>query len=243
MRALAYWVFFFAIFLGGDFAHAYCSYSSRTAPIKTPLMVAIWLGDTETVGKMLSSEASLDTKFTFCSGYEASHTTPLLNAILAIDASRAGSGHREMVKFLLQHGASPNFSAAGWTPLHMAASLGALATVKLLLRFGASIDPAHKEGTPLLLAVQHGSIAVVRDLIAAGADIDVRDSLGGNLVAIAADQHHEEIVRLLVQLGIDPCARDSEGRDAIYWAGFGGDDDPQKQKVIAFLKGKCGRYD
>jgi ankyrin repeat protein len=243
MRVMEYWVLFFAIFLGGDCAHAYCSYSSRTGPIKTPLMVAIWLGDTEAVDKMLSSEASLDTKFTFCSGYEASHTTPLLNAILAIDASRSGSGHREMVEFLLRHGASPGFSAAGWTPLHMAASLGDLATVKLLLRYGASIDPVHKEGTPLLVAVQDGSIAVVRELIAAGANINVSDSLGGNLVSIAASQHYEEIVRLLVQLGIDPCARDNEGRDAVYWAGFGGDGNPQKLKVVAFLKGKCGRYD
>lgn len=243
MRAIEYWVLFFAIFLGADCAHAYCSYSSRTGPIKTPLMLAIWLGDNEAVGKMLSSQASLDTKFTFCSGYEASHTTPLLNAILAIDASRVGSGHREMVEFLLQHGASPDFSVDDWAPLHMAASLGDLATVKLLLRFGASIDPVHKEGTPLLLAVQHGSIDVVRELIAAGADIHVRNSLGGNLVSVAASQHLEDIVRLLVQLGIDPCARDNDGRDAIYWAGFGEDDDPQKLKVIAFLKSECGRYD
>jgi ankyrin repeat protein len=80
-------------------------------------------------------------------------------------------------------------------------------------------------------------------LIAAGADIHVRDSLGGNLVSVAANQHHVEIVRLLVQLGIDPCARDNEGRDAVYWAGFGEDDNPQKLKVIAFLKSECGRYD
>ena len=243
MRAIKYWVLVFAIFLGGEGAHAYCSYSSRTGPIKTPLMVAIWLGDIESVGKMLGSGASLDTKFTFCTGYEASQTTPLLNAILAIDAGRAGSGHREMVEFLLQHGASSDFSADGWTPLHMAASLGDLATVKLLLRYRAAVDPIHKEGTPLLLAVQYGSIAVVRELIAAGADIKVRDSLGGNLVAVAAGQHLEEIVRLLVQLGIDPCARDNDGRDAIYWAGFGEDDNPQKLKVIAFLKSECRRYD
>lgn len=243
MRVIKYWALVFAIFLGGEGAHAYCSYSSHTGPIKTPLMVAIWLGDTESVGKMLGSGASLDTKFTFCSGYEASQTTPLLNAILAIDAGRAGSEHREMVEFLLRHGASADFSADGWAPLHMAAALGDLATVELLLRYGAAIDPIHKEGTPLLLAVEHGSITVVRELIAAGADIKAHDSLGDNLVSIAASQKHEDIVRLLVQLGIDPCASDKEGRDAIYWAGLGGDDNPQKLKVIAFLKSKCGRYD
>jgi len=243
MRAIEYWVLFFAIFLGGDCAHAYCSYSSRTGPIKTPFMVAIWQGDIETVGKLLSAGTSLNTKFTVCPGEEASHTTPLLNAILAIDASRVGSGHREMVEFLLRHGASPDFSANGWTPLHIAASIGDLATVKLLLRYGAAIDPVHEEGTPLLVAVQDGHLPVVRELIAAGANINVRDSLGGNLVSIAAGRRHEEIVRLLVQLGIDPCARDNEGRDAVYWAGFGDDDEPQRRQVIAFLKNKCGRYD
>jgi ankyrin repeat protein len=242
MRAIKYWGVFFAIFLVGDCAHALCSYSNLTGPIKTPLMVAIWQGDTAAVSKMLSAVTRLDTKFTVCPGEEASHITPLLNAILAIDQSRVGSGHREMMEFLLQHGASPDFSADDFAPLHMAAALGDLPTVKLLLRYGALVDLNPRDKTPLLVAVQDGSIAVVRELIAAGADINVRDSLGGNLVSIAASQHHEEILRLLVQLGVDPCARDNDGNSAIYWACFGSDDDPQKYSIVAFLDSKCGRY-
>ena len=38
MRAIEYWVIFFAIFLGGDCAHAYCSFSGGTGPIETPLL-------------------------------------------------------------------------------------------------------------------------------------------------------------------------------------------------------------
>jgi ankyrin repeat protein len=71
----------------------------------------------------------------------------------------------------------------------------------------------------------------------------VHDSLGGNLVAIAASQHHEEIVRLLVQLGIDPCEKDNDGNDPIYWASFSSNDDAPQRAVVAFLKDKCGRYD
>ncbi|HZI57514.1 MAG TPA: ankyrin repeat domain-containing protein, partial [Verrucomicrobiae bacterium] len=189
MRAIQYRVLFFAIFLAGGCAYASCNYSSRTGPVKTPLMLAIWQGDTEAVGKMLGTQANLDVKFPYCGGEAALQTTPLLNAILATGASRVGSGHMEMVEFLLQHGASPDFRASGWAPLHMAASLGDLAIVKLLLRYGASVDPVDGDQTPLLVAVEDGKTAVVRELIAAGADIKVRDSLGNNLVAIAANQH------------------------------------------------------
>jgi ankyrin repeat protein len=243
MRAIAYSIFFFAICLVGGFAHASCNYSSRTGPVKTPLMLAIWQGDIEAVGKMLSTEASLNSTFTYCGSEGPLKTTPLLNAILAnsqpFDQVRHET-HQKMVEFLLTHGASPDFSADGWAPLHMAASLGDRVTVKLLLRLGAPVDPVDRDNkTPLLVAVQDGSIAVAQELITAGADIHVHDSLGNNLVAIAASQHHEQILRLLVQLGIDPCAKDKDGNNASYWAGFG--EGPEKQEIIAFLQEKCGR--
>lgn len=221
----------------------YCSFSSRTGPVKDPLMVAIWQGDVDAVGKMLSSVATLDSQYTICPGAEATHTTPLLNAIFAKSEARVGEAHDKMVEFLLSHGASPDYSADEFGPLHMAAALDDLPTVHLLLRYGASVDLKPRDRTPLLVAVQDGSFAVVRELIAAGANIDVHDSLGNNLVAIAADQHSEELVRLFVQLGIDPCVRDKDGNSATYWADFGSDDKPRKRAVIAFLKSKCGLYD
>jgi len=214
-------------------------FRDATGPVKDPLMVAIWQGDRAAVGRLLSSQPTLDLRFTTCPGLT---TTPLIAAVWATD-SRRGADHESMVEFLLLHGASPDFSADGFTALHMAASLGNLAMVKMLLRFGASADPQSKEGTPLLLAVENGQLALVQELIAAGANIKVHDSIANNLVAFAASQRHEEMVRFLVQLGIDPCAKDNGGHDAIYWAGVNLNENPHTQPIIGFLKSKCAVYD
>ena len=52
-------------------------------------------------------------------------TTPLLNAIQAADSSRFRSRSPEILEFLLNHGADPNFQPPeGPSPLQMAASEG-----------------------------------------------------------------------------------------------------------------------
>jgi uncharacterized protein len=214
-------------------------FRDETGPVKDPLMVAIWQGNKAAVGRLLNSWPTLDLRFTTCPGVT---TTPLIAAVWSTD-SRRGEEHESMVEFLLLHGASPNFSADGFTALHMAASLGNLAMVRMLLRFGAAADPQSKDGTPLLLAVQKGEMAVVQELMAAGANLQVRDSIGNNLVAIAADQHHEALVRLLVQLGVDPCAKDKDGHDAIYWAEMDLNENPHTEPIVRFLKSKCAVYD
>lgn len=192
---------------------------------------------------MLSEKPTLNLQFTLCDdGGKPLHTTPLVNAVLATDSSVVAD-HVGMVEFLLLHGASPDFSADGFTPLHMAASVGNLPVVKMLLRFGASVDPHADGDTPLLMAVQDGHIEVVQELIAAGADLNVHDSLGGNLVSITASQHHEDIVRLLVKLGVDPCAKDNDGNDAIYWANMNLNENPHTKPIIDFLRSQCGLYD
>ncbi|HKV94315.1 MAG TPA: ankyrin repeat domain-containing protein [Candidatus Angelobacter sp.] len=243
MRALKYFLTFLSIFFAGLESSASCNYRDNTGPVNTPLMVSIWQGDKAAVGRLLSEKSTLNLQFSLCNdGGKALHTTPLINAVLATD-SRVVADHVGMVEFLLLHGASPDFSADGFTPLHMAACVGNLPVVKMLLRFGASVDPHADGDTPLLMAVQDGHIEVVQELIAAGADLNVHDSLGGNLVSIAASQHYQDIVRLLVKLGVDPCAKDNDGNDAIYWADFGGDKRSEREAIIGFLKSKCGRYD
>jgi ankyrin repeat protein len=223
---------------------ASCNFSGLTGPVNAPLMVAIWRGDIGAVSKLLNSTPSLDIKFQFCGrqGEKTPETTPLVNAVQANFQARTGEGHMQMLEYLLNHGASPNFPLDGFTPLHMAAAIGNLPAVKLLLRYGASVDPVYGDETPLLLAVQNGYMPVIKELIAAGANFELHDSLGGNLVSVAANHHDEEVVKLLIQLGVDPCAKDHDGNDAIYWAGFG-NDSPAKLATIKLLKAECGLYD
>ena len=68
------------------------------------------------------------------SEYSFSHThnAPLLYAIL--------SNSVDCVRYMLEHGANPNFANNNWdTPVHVACSQGKVRIVKLLLKHGGDV--------------------------------------------------------------------------------------------------------
>lgn len=243
MPLARYCIAILVTFAAGIPANAYCSFPDLIGPVNTPLMVAIWQGDKEAVRRLMPP--NFDVKFKTCSDDGKDHfISPLINAIEGDISQRATGDHAGMVEFLLLHGASPNFSPRpGYTPLDTAASLGNLNMVKTLLRYGATVNPKDGRPAPLISAVQDRHMDVVQELIAAGADFKVRDSIGGNLVLIAASQRDEDMVKFLVQLGVDPCAKDNDGHDAIYWANMDLHENPHTKPIIDFLKSKCAVYD
>jgi ankyrin repeat protein len=231
-------------------AWGYCSYSSKTGPVKAPLMVAIWQGDIETVAKLLNSGMAVNALVPLdCyDGDKPLLTSPLLNAILAKEAVRFHAHGQnlhgqEMVEFLLDHGADPSLLVQNSGPLHMAASLGDLDSIKALLRHGARVDDRNEGGeTALVMAAQReNGPAMIQELVAAGADINALNNLGDNAVMLAAWQHHFDAVKLLVGLGVDACAKNDEGETAIDQAKTNLNEDPGKQEIISFLQEKCGR--
>lgn len=224
----------------------YCSYPEATGPVNTPLMVAIWQGDIATVKSQLHTVATLNILFPLdCSEGHKLQTTPLIHAIQSASTSRFRLQSQAMVKFLLEHGAEANFSTSEEpAPLQMAASLGNISPdiTKTLLRYGAKVDGRDRNGeTALLIAAQReNGPAVIRELVAAGADFHAVNGSGINAVMLAAWQHYQENVKLLVDIGIDACARDKEGKTAIDWAKTNLNEDPAKPEIISFLQGKCG---
>ena len=117
--------------------------------------------------------------------------TPLLIAA-------AHSGNFEVVKFLVEHGASlsnhksaaEEHSAAAPAPsglpasrktessvLAEAADANDTETVRYLIDKGADVDARNKDGdTPLLLAASYGNVEIVKLLLAKGADFNAVDA-------------------------------------------------------------------
>ena len=219
-----------------------CRISNKTGPVDAPLMVAVWQGDIQKVTQFIRSGTDLNTKFQYCPHADSVlETTPLLNAVWAVKSSFVGQGHEEMVEFLLRNGASPNFTVDGYSPLHMAVSFADLKVVQLLLQYGAKVDVGDHGQSPILVAARNEeSTSLVPVLIAAGADVNARDGLGSNAISIAAGQHNLDGMKLFLNLGVDPCVKDQDGRTAIYWAELNLNDDPGKQEMIALLKSRCG---
>jgi ankyrin repeat protein len=111
------------------------------------------------------------------------------------------------------------------------------------LQHGAIVNDGGSDGeTPLLRAAERpNNIAVIKELIAMKADIHAVTDAGNNAVMLAAGAHRADAVKFLVELGVDPCAKNDDGETAIDQAKSNRNEDPGKHEIIAFLQEKCGR--
>lgn len=226
--------------------NGYCVASADFGPADTPLMTAIWRGNIAYVEAHINSGTGLNILVPLdCDdGRGKAQTTPLLNAIEANSFSRFREHSKEMVEWLLQHGADPNFHAPnGPLPLQTAALHADLFSIKTLLRHNANLDGRDGGGETafLIAAQQENSAAVIEELVRAGANVNLTNEYGSNAVALSAWRHHLENVKQLFRLGVDPCAKNNSGETAMDMAKTNLNDDPGKQEIISFLQEKCGR--
>lgn len=115
---------------------------------------------------------------------------------------------------LLKDGSDPNaISAAGQTPLTLAAIRGSLEIARLLLDHKADVNAKNSDGeTPLLIAAgwHQENSAFVRLLIERGADVKAKGSDGQTALHKAARSNHVETMRLLLERKSDPNALDND---------------------------------
>ena len=114
-------------------------------------------------------------------------------------------------------------NAHGETLLMIAARMGgSLDFPRLLLAKGIGLEIADKKGyTALSHAVLWHHTELVRLLISAGADVHVRDKWRHTLLMLVVQSSHPEneaIIRLLLDAGVDPLAKDICGYTAWTYA-------------------------
>lgn len=128
----------------------------------------------------------------------------------------AALGRTDILAELLDSGDEVGaWSADGFSPLHLAAFFGRVATVRLLLERGAPVDRPSRNGlkvTPLHSAAAGHHAGIGALLLAAGADPNAKQQ-GGFVPLHAAAQHGDAaLVRALLDHGADPKAVDDDGR-------------------------------
>lgn len=135
-------------------------------------------------------------------------------------------GKEEMVIFFLGKGADPNAKAEeGWTALHFAAFAGHPNTTRILLEHGAKVNALGEQsvGTPLHQAAYLGHADVAKILFEHGADPNAETgNYGVRPIHIAAERGHKEFMDLLAKEGADQRAETNEGKDVLFFAARGG---------------------
>jgi ankyrin repeat protein len=126
-------------------------------------------------------------------------------------------GNAQMVEVLLQHGADPNRSGPSGTTALMWAVPDA-AKVRILLRHGAKVNArTESERTALLVASGYpGTLDVLRLLLEQGADLRAQDRGGTTALALAVRSGDIQVVRFLVDRGLDPNALSDAARRAAF---------------------------
>jgi len=117
------------------------------------------------------------------------------------------------------HAQTPDFTPPN--PLFGALLKNDSATAKRLLAEGANPNEGRFLGTPaLFLALVHYNPEVVEAMIAKGADVKATDAGGTTTLMMAA--YHESanpaLAQRLIDLGVDPNAKNKKGETALMWA-------------------------
>jgi ankyrin repeat protein len=116
-------------------------------------------------------------------------------------------GDPRTVDLLLRHGADPNRTGPSGTTALMWA-MPDIEKVRVLLGRGADVNAKSETGrTPLLVAASYPrTVGILRVLLDRGADLRAADGAGANALSLAARSADVEVVRFLVENGLDPNA-------------------------------------
>ena len=164
--------------------------NSRTDVGGTPIYYAALHGRVEVLRLLLERGADANIP-------DAQDVPPLYMA--------AEKNHSDVVRVLLEVVDPRRATWKGFSPLHVAADMGSIASLEVLLEDGRlSVNGQSANGaTPLYYAARHGRLGSLETLLSYGADPSLARDDEFTPLYVAAERNHGDIVRLLLDV-VDP---------------------------------------
>jgi ankyrin repeat protein len=164
--------------------------SAQSEPPADALFAAIQRGSSGNVDRLLKSGVSPN-------AIDADGVPVLMSATLFANA--------DMVELLLQRGADPNRTGPGRATALMWAAPDA-DKMRRLLSHGANVNArSETDRTAVLVAASYpGTVKALQLLLQHGADLRAEDRAGSTALSLAVRSADVEVVRFLVDKGLDP---------------------------------------
>ena len=181
---------------------------------KQPLSVACQHGHHEIVKLLLENGADVQAT-------DKNNKSALYHALESIFC-RDSNTELFSVNLLLDYGADSNtITSSGKSSFYMACSRGLTTTVQRMLKCGAKVNGGKDESSPLNVACRNKHMAVVELLLNEGADPNVHKEIADHhsfALHIAAADHSDELVTLLLNHGANVNTVDASGNTALHFA-------------------------
>ncbi len=217
------------------------SFEEKSFTGKTPLELAVYMGNQEAVGKLIDHGALVSTDIL---DFALLHdSAPLIRRLISAGASFAGVFDRynktgRVIDILQLSQRNEEIIAAmlasdlqlptaisndlSWVrdptiKLHLAALYDHALAAHSALTAGAVIDHSFSGRlTPLARAVASGSPEAAKLLIERGANTELLFDDGCTLIHLAAKNHSDDVLRMLIDAGVDPSAKNHLGETALF---------------------------
>jgi len=144
------------------------------------------------------------------------------------------AGELERVERLVNADTINEYSADGWTPLHLAAFFGHTKVAEHLLSHDADVTARSRNpngNTPLHAALAGNHKFVAGVLLGSGADVNAPDAAGWRPLHLAAANNNLDAIKALIAQGADVTAANGEGKTPLSLA-----QEKNHREAVAFLR-------